>query len=451
MSPNQLTGGKDHVNVGPVQVILFVAIVAVFGWLFHTNVIPNATAGFVTSLFKPSGDELEKIGFVHFDGLVWASTSKEEEAQLGGKDADITKDRINGEYIFDFTLNPRDVEDHGYSKTGAEWYVKSPALGESAIILEPNIGFTILSLVLGFLVGFVITILLPSKIGLMAAFFDNQIDHVKVKIRLQTGFTPDVVDVLTMPDKKLEDFDRDEIERAFRTVWDRTTTDTELATKKLIDFDDIYDEETDVVLFRNEAVYNRIKEFFSEFVVSEIEDTKDGLAWRHNHLAITKGFRLYMAHHFSEKYANNVTGLAYGGAAVLIVAVGIRGLKFIPASRPSYILFAIFLEFTMLTLMAVTLFYTEEEERMDKMLKKMEDANRSQLETLRGQQEDIHQLSTALVGQTSEIIKTRVEKAISEYMTSGDHVQQEIAQAIANKIIFDIKDTNPAGKGTKRR
>lgn len=154
-----------------------------------------------------------------------------------------------------------------------------------------------------------------------------------------------------------------------------------------------------------------------------------------------KGFKLYMAHHFTEQFSNNVTGLAYGGAAVLIVGVGIRGLKFIPADRPSVILFVIFLEFTMLVLLAITMFYTENEERMDKMLKKMEDANESQLETLRGQQEDIHQLSTALVGQTSEIIKTRVENA-PEYMTSGDNVQREIAGAIADKIIFDIKGSS---------
>ncbi len=68
------------------------------------------------------------------------------------------------------------------------------------------------------------------------------------------------------------------------------------------------------------------------------------------------------------------------------------------------------------------------------MLKKMEDASRSELETLRGQQADIHQLANALVGQTSEIIRTRVEKAIEQYITSGDKVQEVIAQEIARKL-----------------
>lgn len=439
MSPLNFSGKKEHTKVGFVQVTLFLAIIVVLGWLFHFNLIPGATAGFVNSLFSPSGDLREKIGFVQFDGLTWASVSKENEAELAASNREISKDVINTEYVFDFTFKERDAKIHGYSKGAGEFYVKAPALGEGAIILEPHIGFSILSLVIAAFIAIIFTMFLPPSIGVMSALFDNQINHVKVKVRLQTGFTDEVVDILTMPDSKLNDYDRFEIEKAFRIIWDRTSTDTELATKKFIEFDDIFDDETDVVFFRNEAIYNRIKEFFSEFVVSEISDTKDGLAWRHNRLKIAGGFRLYMAHHFSEKYSNTVTGLAYGGAAVLIVAVGIRGLKFIPASKPSFILFAIFLEFTMLSLMAITLIYTEGEERMDKMMKKMEDANRSQLETLRGQQQDIHQLSTALVGQTSEIIKTRVENAISDYMTSGDHVQKEIAEAIANKIIFDLK------------
>ncbi len=132
--------------------------------------------------------------------------------------------------------------------------------------------------------------------------------------------------------------------------------------------------------------------------------------------------------------------MAYGGAAFLIVAVGVRGLKFIPAAKPSFILLAIFLEFTMLTLLAVTLFYTEEEERMDKMLKKMEDANRSQLDILKEQQKDIHILSNALVGQTAEIIKTRVENVIVEYLSSENNVERVVAEQIADKILLGIKD-----------
>jgi replicative superfamily II helicase len=69
------------------------------------------------------------------------------------------------------------------------------------------------------------------------------------------------------------------------------------------------------------------------------------------------------------------------------------------------------------------------------MLKKMEDANRNQLEVLRGQQQDMHVLANALVGQTSEVIKKRVEQSISEFMSGNDNVKSEIAKQIGDKIL----------------
>jgi hypothetical protein len=95
----------------------------------------------------------------------------------------------------------------------------------------------------------------------------------------------------------------------------------------------------------------------------------------------------------------------------------------------------------MLALLAITLIYTEEEERMDKMLKKMEDANRSQLEELQKQSFDMHQLSNVLVGQSADIIKNRVERAISEYMTSDDNIKKVVAEEISEKIMIGLRDS----------
>ena len=327
-------------------------------------------------------------------------------------------------------------------------------LGENPIILEPWIGFAYLALFIAIVIALFLTMIMPSSFGFMAALFDRQIDNTKVKLRLQTGFGDDIVELLVLPDDKLGAKDVSEVRSAFRLIWDRTMTEDIASPFQSARFDDIFDDDTDLVYFRNEAIYTRIKEFFSDFVVIEIEDLKNALSWRRNKLLFWRGLRLYMAHHFTEKYSNMVTGAAYGGAAVLIIGVGIRGLKFIPPTKPSFILFVITLEFTMLMLLAVTLVYTEEEERMDKMLKKMEDANRSQLEALRGQQADIHQLSNALVGQTAEIIRRRVETAIEEYMTSGDHVQQVVAEEIAKKIMFGLREEKPGFKtygGESRR
>lgn len=438
-----MSGAKDEVvKLGFVQYIIALLLIGGMAYYVHFSLIPSGSANFVVPLFQPEQDMLDKMGFVHFEGesqgLVWASTSKENEEKIEGTNPLISKEVINGEYIFDFTLTPRNKKEHGYSKTGSEYYVKAPALGESAIFIEPHKGFTIISLVIGFVFMMFVTMVMPASLGLMSALFEDQVHHVKTKIRLQSGFSDEIVEVLTLPDGDLGGVDRDRLESTFRVVWNRTVTETEKNADHRIMFDDVWDEDTDVVFFRNVALYQRIKEYFSEFVETEIVNCKDGRLWSKRKFMIGKGLRLYMAHHFSHKYANNVTGAAYGGAAVLIIAVGIRGLKFIPAVRPSFILGAIFLEFTLLSLMAVTLFYTEEEERMDKMLKRMEDANRSQLDALKTQQEDIHKMSNALVGQNSEAIKARVQATISDYLTSGEQVNKQIAEVIASKLVIDF-------------
>lgn len=429
-------------RLGPTQIIIFLALLIFFFIFFFRTIIPWGVAQFVVPLFKPSGDKLEKIGFVKFSGLVWASTTKEKAEEIIKRgQVEINKDLINKEYIFDFTFKPRNEKEHGYVKESLQFYVKSEVIGENAIILDPELGFSILSLDLALLVAIFLTMVMPTKFGFLSLLFDRQIDNTKTKIRLQTGFPEEVVELLVMPDDQLLLKERDEVESAFRLVWDRTIGEEMSSPRQSIRFEDMFDETTDIVKFRNITLYSRIKDYFSDFVLKEIEDTKDGLLWRRNHFLVFKGLRLYMAHHFTEKYSNNVTGLAYGGAAFLIVAVGVRGLKFIPATKPSFILLAIFLEFTMLAMLSITLIYTEEEERMDRMLKKMEDANKSQLEALRTQQYDIHQLTSVLIGQSAEIIKSRVEKAISEYLTSDDHVKRMIAEEISQKILIGLKES----------
>lgn len=447
MVKEQFSRHTKKFKLGAQHIIVWGSMVVAFFVLFQYQIIPMGFSSFVVSLFQPNGEQLEKIGFVKFDGLVWGSTSKEKEADIRSRKSEIKADLINKEFIFDFTFKERNMTEHGYVKGANEFYARSPILGEQSIILEPWIGFWILALVLAIVFASFITMFMPSGIGLMALLFDRQVDATKVKLRLQTGFSDDIIDLLIIPDDKLAEKELAEVRSAFRLVWERTITEDITSPFQSSKFEDVFDEDTNIVVFRNEALYTRIKEFFSDFVLKEIHDTKNGLLWRRNRTKVLKGLRLYMSHHVTEKYSNTVTGMAYGGAAFLIVAVGIRGLKFIPATKPSFILLAIFLEFSMLSLLAFTLIYTEEEERMDKMMKKMEDANRSQLEALRGQQADVHQLSNALVGQTAEIIRNRVEKAIEEYMTNGDQMQKVVAEEIARKIMFGLREE----KSDKRR
>jgi hypothetical protein len=437
---------KSPNNLGSTHILIFVTIAVVVFLATFFKIIPIGVSGFVVPLFQPSGEAIQKIGFVKFNGNVYASpksiTTFPEMGEKGRYitvNEEISKEKINAEFIFDFTFNPRTEEHNGYVKGSQEFYAKSPILGENAIILEPWIGFTILSAVISLVMGLLFTLILPTSVGFASVLFTRQIHETQTKIRLQTGFQEEVIDIITMPNSKFEALDKDVIEKLMRVVWMRTE-DQEVGSAKQNAM--VFDVEFDKGLSEFRKVLDtRIKEFFSDFVLKEIEDIRDGIEWSHNKFQIMKGLKLYMSHHFTERYANNVTGLAYGGAAVLIVAVGIRGLKFIPAAKPSFILFAIFLEFCLLALMAVTLVYTEEEERMDKMLKKMEDANRSQLETLKSQQVDMHRLSQALVGQTSEIIHHRVQEAIKEYMMSDDNIKRVVAEEISEKLMSALRET----------
>lgn len=88
-------------------------------------------------------------------------------------------------------------------------------------------------------------------------------------------------------------------------------------------------------------------------------------------------FGRYMVYTFIPKYANNVQGLVYMGAAFLIIIVGLRGLgtvaydipivpKFLFDSvthkvAPMWVMAALFLEFSLLMVLAIVTFFTPEE------------------------------------------------------------------------------------------
>lgn len=439
---------STHYETKFIHYFVFVAILAVVTFLFQQFVVVKIVEGFVVSQFKPEGNVGE---LADFNG-VKALPSPEGEKHKGG---DVQRAYIKPDFIFDFSSKARTDKEHGYTKGAGEWLVKAPKLGEEAIILEPY-GFFILSFDVGFSLAILLTLVFPSGIGYMSLKIVREIHNNKAKVRLQTGFSEEIVEILTMQDNKLAalaEQDRKRVAELFRVVWNRTTPDDQnedFGSHQTIRFDDVFDKNTDVVAFRNNGLYIRIREHFSDFVEGEIEDIKAAHAWEGNHLKIFSALRLYMAHHFTERYSNNVTGFAYGGAAILIIAVGIRGLKFIPSTRPSLILFAILLEFSMLALLAFVLFYTEEEERMDKMLKKMEDASRSQLDVLQLQQRDIRTFVDKLIGESSEIIKRRVEEAISEHLSDNDAVKEKISDAIVRNIQIGFKESF-SGKGERRR
>lgn len=75
-----------------------------------------------------------------------------------------------------------------------------------------------------------------------------------------------------------------------------------------------------------------------------------------------KGMTLYLRLYFTEKYSNPILGYVYIGAAMLIIIIGLRGLKFIPATHPSLVFFALGLEFSLLLFYAFTLIFSKPED-----------------------------------------------------------------------------------------
>ncbi len=92
------------------------------------------------------------------------------------------------------------------------------------------------------------------------------------------------------------------------------------------------------------------------------------------------GFGRFMVHYFIPQYANNVMGLVYIGAAILIIIVGLRGLGSSVADNPlvpqfliedgrigiQYVMIALYLEFVMLLILATVTFFTPEDSNFDK-------------------------------------------------------------------------------------
>lgn len=102
---------------------------------------------------------------------------------------------------------------------------------------------------------------------------------------------------------------------------------------------------------------------------SQLELLRNAIRWRdaagflrlwRTHDAV----KFYMREYFTNRYSNAILGLVYMGAAVLIIVIGIRGLKFLPATDPSVVLGALGLEFMLLVTYAIVLMYGRTDEEL---------------------------------------------------------------------------------------
>lgn len=206
-------------------------------------------------------------------------------------------------------------------------------------------------------------------------------------------------------------------ERVFRTIID--------VKKRLMMQLSASHEEVESII-RNDPENNtrllaRREDINIDSVQSEIENINRAQRYLDGKGKWSHGLGMYMKYHFVEEYANKVQGAAYAGAAFLIIVIGIRGLKFIPAERPSPILFALGVEFSLLALLAITLIYTEEEERTDRILKQMVDAVKGGKGTRAAAAFDEEQAALQLSRSDYErIVREQMDKKILDLMSNKD-------------------------------
>ena len=72
-------------------------------------------------------------------------------------------------------------------------------------------------------------------------------------------------------------------------------------------------------------------------------------------------FSQWMITEIVGKYENNVQGLAYLGAGILILFIGLRGLQIIGRNDPIFIVLPLEIEFTIIGLLGLLVFYKPEE------------------------------------------------------------------------------------------
>lgn len=137
----------------------------------------------------------------------------------------------------------------------------------------------------------------------------------------------------------------------------------------------LYGEHTDeeIMHLRNRVMEADIRDLHDlakeyKITVDEVRNLQGALLWQEAtspfeiFMRTQVALQFYMRSYFSIQYANFILGMVYMGAAVLIIIIGIRGLKFIPSSEPSIILFALSLEFILLIVYAVMLIFSPKED-----------------------------------------------------------------------------------------
>ena len=198
-----------------------------------------------------------------------------------------------------------------------------PKLRHAEYVFSPVIAFAPLVIVGGFVLAALLTTLLGSAAGLVKQKLEREILTALDRLAMaQFG---------EHTQQEIAALAREIISANLRTLHD-------LADRFALPF-------SQLVLLRNAIRWRDSSGFLR--------------VWR-THDAV----KFYMREYFTNRYSNAILGLVYMGAAVLIIVIGIRGLKFLPATDPSVVLGALGLEFMLLVTYAVVLMYGRTDEEL---------------------------------------------------------------------------------------
>ncbi len=117
------------------------------------------------------------------------------------------------------------------------------------------------------------------------------------------------------------------------------------------------------------------------------------------------GFSRFMQRIFVPTYKHHVQSFVLGAAGILVVTVGLRGLGVLPVL---IVYIALALEFTLLLLWAITVYFTEEEEITENGGKKAE-------QVLTADQTEALALSIRQLGKQIELLEMRLHATESRF------------------------------------
>jgi hypothetical protein len=112
------------------------------------------------------------------------------------------------------------------------------------------------------------------------------------------------------------------------------------------------------------------------------------------------------------KYENNAQGLAYLGASVLIVVIGLRGIQILTKDNSTFIILALLLEFTLIGILGIMVFYKPEDNKQNVdiearvSIRSLNDELAKTKEALENLQENVRKVSKDIAGNVESLRKS---------------------------------------------